>query len=211
MPRRDPVTGKFVSSDRAGKQKTVVASLASSIPAADLAGNLTIQTVTGDEAMLVDFTPILDNDEVFSLDAIQGRAFLAGPTTSTAEGEIRCEYGLTRDFGVRPGSINSSPYWGPQDRDSGIVDIQAGQHTDTSEFWTSQLAATPSHSDSVNGLAAGADIDRERIQWSWSGDGPQFDESDEVVVPHELTCDNISDHAIEFDVAVRFEGRVREV
>lgn len=211
MPRRDPRTGKFVSGGRgSGEPKTVVADLASSILAADLAGGQVNPTVSGDEAELVDFTPLLDSDEVFVLDAMQGRAFLAGPTTATAEGSVLLEYALSRDF-ASPAAARSSSYWvsSAPDRTSGIVDINHLQDNDTSEFWSSQLRAEPSARDTTTGTALGTDIDREDIQWVWD-DGPQFDRDDEIVVPHNWEVDGVDDHAVEFDIVMRFDGRIVE-
>lgn len=214
MVYRDPQTGQYQSGSRdsSGRYATVTANIASSIPAADLAGGTDIQSVDGDEAQLIDFTTILDSDEVFLLDQLQGRAFLSAPTTATAEGTVLLEYSLSRDFEF-PNSGTSSAFWtGSAQREDGIADVNQTQTDNDMAIWISQMSATPSIADSVNGLAGGSDMDREDIRQHWHGDGrPAFDRDDELVAPHQWQVDNVSDHAVEWDLVVLAEGRIQEL
>lgn len=207
MVYRDPDTGKFVSGDLDGEQRTIEATLASAILAADATGGQQIQAVDGEEAQTVDFGEFLEADEVFVLHEMQGRAILAGPTTATAESSIHLEYHVGQDSALGL-STRSSTFWTNSNPDftEGIAEVNADAGDNDEPLWFSQMAATPSIADSASGLAAGSDIDRDDIRRY--GVGERFDEDDEIYVPHQFQIDGVDDHAVEFDIAIAFHGEV---
>lgn len=187
----------------------MTAALSVAIPAADLSGGTQRQTVTGEEAELADFTPVLENDEVFVLDAIQGRAFAGGPTTATAEGAFVVEYDIGTASDVSAPHL-TSPFWISRlDKEEGIADINVGQDGDSESIWVGQLAGTPGALDTANNLHGGSDWDRQDI-WRQFGGEHVYDRDDELYAPLDIHVDNVSDHAVEFDLVVLLEGRTIE-
>lgn len=212
MPRRDPSTGKFVSGgDLDWSDTTVVTgSLASTIPAADLAGGQTQAEVMGENSQIVNLNNELDHDETFEVVWAYLSISLALPTTATAESYAALEWTLRTDLGRN--FIAGNPGWGGSaTKTAGIVDIEVHEgerYNDASIVAGGRLRAENSHSDSVNGLAAGADSDREDVKlpfFTEMGGGPSLDQDDEMSVPHQFTVDNASDHSVQasFDLAMR--------
>lgn len=215
MPRRDS-DGQFVSSPDYNEMTGITASISMTIPAADLAGGTQAEGVWGDETEIVDFTPILDNDEVYELHHMEGTALCAMPTTATAEGDALIEYAYTRDFDIPSGVMSgTSTFFGASAVEEGIVDINASGADDEQEvLHGSHLWSTPSAIDSVNGTGAGSDLDRERFEKDFVdryGSGPAFDADDEIAVPTWFHLSGISDHAVAFQTVVNLRGEIVEV
>lgn len=208
MVYRDPRTGQFVSGDGGGMGDVFSARLSTTIPAADLAGGQQgKEGVTGEEAILVDFTPYLDSDEVFECREVNLGATLSLPTTATTEGSAYVDFALRSDFGeVVPG--RPTHYGAGADREDGVADINHGQSEDDAIMALGHLYAENSVVDTVNALGAGSDHsqDRQYVQMDKA-----FDQDDEVVIPHYINVDNISDHALVVGFDVRLVGEISEL
>lgn len=129
MVRRDPRTGKFVSggSGRDWADLTRVGGVINmTIPAADLAGGVRTEPVNGEEAELIDFTPMLENDEVFETVAATVSASLILPTSATAEGNAMLSFELGAESGTPGELMNQDPtfYGGVETASDGVVDIK---------------------------------------------------------------------------------------
>lgn len=214
MPRRDPQTGKFLSGgvDSWADIRTVSGAMNSTIPAADLAGGTGNAVVNGENSEIVDFSNLLDNDEIFEVLAGQFVATLSMPTTATAESAARLNWVLRGDLGEGAGE-HPGHYGFGAEREDGIVDIRSQQYWDADRLAVGHLTATNSVVDTVNALGAGGDdgFDRVDLEFGHLGAGPQFDSDDEVGVPHTVYFDNISDHAVEAGFDVHLVGTVHEV
>lgn len=217
MVRRDPDSGKFVSGSGGvdwSETTAVEASYTSLIPAADLSGGTGQHNVDGEEAEIIDFSEVMANDEVFEVLGIQMSANLGLPTTATAEGSATFRFGLgsSSDRSVHG---NSGPFYaGGFDVEQDSVDVQKSQNVDPGILLNGNLYAEPSHSDTTNGLAAGAAPANE--QWVVSpeealGASPVYDRDDELYLVHEIDVDNISDHAVRAAVLLTVHGRVEEL
>lgn len=207
MPQRDPQTGKFVSGG-SGKVRRVQGRLQSVIPAADLAGGSTTAKVTGEEAEIVDFSTVLESDEMFHLDALTFAATLAMPTTATAESSGRLAYSVDRDSAGGLEFLDDPFYNGQVHSQEGIVDLTSSSGESTETIHVGELRVEASIADTVNALAAGADIDRERQVLYPQAQA--FDRDDELYIPHDINVDNVSDHAVAASWILLLEGRVRE-
>lgn len=216
MPRRDPKTGKFVSSDGCVTRNdadTVMADFVSVIPAADLSGGTTTPSdgrVEGEDAEIVNFSNLLDSDEVFEIYRLTLMTSLSLPTTASAEGSAQADYTLTDDLTDFVGTTGSFYGAGPEIQ-TGIVDIRANQFDDDDWLVNGRLWASPSHSDSAAGLAAGSDAMSQLHEVGYLseyGGGPRFDEDDEIAITHEITVDNVSDHAVQFTADLLLVGEI---
>lgn len=216
-PRRDPDTGQYVSSDSHPEwndMTTIFGGVGYGIPAADLAGGSHFDNVAGEESQVVDFSPVLDNDEVFVLHQMTGYAWIGMPTTATAEGSMAFEYGLVTDLGaIQPSGPTTPP--GPLsndlDAETDTVDVTQYQDEETNILHTSALYAEAGLADTVNALAAGGSPSREDFRQVFGQNGPGFDRSDEVLAPAEFHVDNVSDHSVNASVGVLLRGRIHDV
>lgn len=224
MPRRDPQTGQFVSSDSPGNYdwqdiRSISGVNHMEIPAADLAGGTGTSTAVGHpEAQIVDFTNVLDQDEVFRVLQIRANHLLYLPTTSTAESSSIATFEVSEEpNGATALGSGGAPthYGGNQNASSGIIDIGAGAGGGkvSGVLYTGEMTAEASLGDSVNGLGAGAAPDRLRevVEFQHLGGGPIYDADDELYVPTRIGYENISDHAIQVTHNVLVRGLVEEL
>lgn len=218
MVRRDPQTGKFVSGGGEhswAETNQITGAISYSIPAADLSGGTGTTASTEHQSEIVDFTNMLDNDEVFLLDAMQVVATFYLPTTATAEGSGALSYAIGPESGAVGSVLHTSPFYhGSADRSDGTVDINQEMKEGENVLHVGQLNGEPSLADTTNGLAGGAAYahDREFISFRKDiGAQPAFDADDELYCPIEFSYDNISDHAIGGTVKVLLHGRVEEL
>lgn len=220
MVHRDPETGQFVSRSmefvEQSEAKTLVASLSSVIPAADLGGGTGTSAFTdADATEFVDFTPFLENDEVFEAVAMQYEASLYLPTTATAEGSGGFAFAIRDE--PRLGAINngdSSFYDGGPDFEDGDADIRVRSVERTGTLAVGSMYGENSINDTGSSVALGADYENtnELISFMDShGYMPAFDRDDELYLPHQISFDNISDHAIGGTVVAALHGRVTEL
>lgn len=213
MPRRDPKTGKFVSgSGGEYPRDRIFGSIASTVPAADLAGGTTDANVFGEDSEVIDFSEYLDSDEVFEIAAVTVTATLAMPTTATAEGAAQLNWSVASDLG-KGRVIAPTHYGGNTMRESETADIRQAQWDDDTVITQGTMTATAGFGDSVNGLGAGSfdGYERERIAfWDEYGSGPIYDADDELSVPHTMYIDNVSDHAVVAEIVVFLEGEVHD-
>lgn len=214
-PRRDPSTGKFVSGsgvDAWHDVESISGALRSNLPAADLAGGTGNTVVNYRESEIVDFTNILDNDEIFEVLGGHLVATLAMPTTATAEGSAQLNWVLRGD--PEEGAGEHPPFYGfgPELSD-GIADIRQQQYDDNDRLAVGHLTATPSFLDTVNALGGGGDdgFDRAELDFSDVGTGPQYDADDEIGIPHTFYYDGVSDHAISAGFDLHLFGRVHDL
>lgn len=207
-PRRDPHTGKFVSGDMPSHMdhESIAASITATIPAADLAGGVITEEVDGEASELIDLTPVLDRDEIFELRTVDIAATLSLPTTATTEGAGEMAYQLLTDFGGPGPAFRPVHFGGPVEIEDGIADVNAAQDHEDRYIARSRLVASPSHSDSVNALAAGADNGHEHYQVAVPD--VRLDEDDEIACPMAFAVDGVSDHAIVGTVDVTVHGWV---
>lgn len=213
MPRRDPRTGKFVSGGDSAADDRITGSISTTVPAADLAGGIEEIGVDGERAEVIDFTSILDSDEIFEVAAMTTTVALSGPTTATAEGSLQLNWTVATDLSesrvINPVFFGKSVH-----RTQGVADIRQAQWDDDSVLTNGLLTATPSMRDTATGTAGGSHegFDRERIGfWDEFGSGPVFDQDDELTAPHKLYCDGVDDHAIVATILVSLEGNVSEL
>lgn len=221
MVRRDPETGQFVSGAGGGGTKAwseteqVVGAISFTINAADLSGGTGSRSVMGEDCKLVDFGDFLANDEVFIIDSMQVVAAFGLPTTATAESSGTFGYSiLPKGSGAH--ANHSSPFYrGSADRTSDQnVDVNHAWNSGDSAFAVGYLRAEASHSDTTNGLAAGAEYENERYTVNFRTDygaRPAFDQDDELYAPCELSFDNISDHAVDATIKVLVQGEIQEL
>lgn len=220
MPLRDPETGKFVAGggshgrDLRADMDAVTGAIKYTIPAADNAGGITVQAVDGEEAELIDFTGVLDDDETFRIEAISLSLSLGLPTTATAEGFGSAGWQLRTDFGndIPAGIAGQFNNTGP-DREEGIIDVVQAQREESDIIEAGVLYAQPSFNDTVTGTGGGghtANQHRYFTPGSDLGAVLTVDEDDELVLPTRLRTENVSDHRISFGaVAVCYGNEVR--
>lgn len=223
MVHRDPETGRFVSDSGGGhgdasygRTRTITGAMHSEIAAADLAGGTTTDTVEAGAALeLIDFDEVLvQENEVYEVVMARLLYYVNAHTTATAEGWVGVGWEVTTDQNLGTGELRP-PFTGSG---SGIAGSNATISQDSRRaeqtFDHGFLNAEPSHSDTTNGLAAGADyniVDRQ-IEYRQAFDrGPMFDMDDSWFVPHRYHIDNIDDHAVQFGVACQLEGVVHDV
>lgn len=216
MPRRDPKTGKFVSGGEVADWndlQVVTGSLTSVIPAADLSGSKNEDKVVGEDAEIVDFSPVLGRNEVFEAVHMTAEVNLSMPRTATAESSGELEWAIATDYDREEATLSGGHYAGVVHRSAGIVDVNQHQTDETSYLAIGRLAATNSFADSATGLGGGSDWDRERVELPFLerfGVGPRFDEDDEIASPHTLAYDGISDHAIAGSIDLMMYGVIEE-
>lgn len=214
MVHRDPRTGQFVSSggepgsmeDLRGDFDTVTGSVVYTIPAADNAGGITNENIDGEESVIIDFTPVLDDDEFFHVGLLSISLSLGLPTTATAEGFGAAGWALRTDFGpadpVNEHSAFNVP--GPQ-FEEGIIDGRQEQVEETSIIDAGGLYAQPSFNDTVTGTGGGGDTVNEHRYLAPTADLGAvltMDEDDELTMPVDLRTENVSDHRITFAATV---------
>lgn len=214
MPRRDPNTGKFVSGSRPDFDRftSVRATLDATIPAADLAGGTGTNKVEGEESQLIDFNNELDADELFIPWQFHFVVSHQLPTTATAESSSQLDWVFMTDLDdLRPNAGSVFYGAGPIVED-GISDIRAAESFDASILWGGKMGAEAGHSDTVNGLAGGANhgYDSMTLDALAMGSPWSFDEDDELAVPHDVQFDNISDHAVQTAFTVVAHGGIVE-
>lgn len=214
MVRRDPETGKFVSSGSAidwHRTTRLMGVLHSTIPAADLSGATNEHEVLGDGTEIVDFGTVLGHDEVFRIRSMRVNATLGLPTTSTAESSAELSYTIGADAGGGIVQLDSSFYAGKVHREEGLADIAQTDAEVPDIIAAGELHATADFGDSVNGLGAGADYDRDRYWVHFGDEGPVYDADDELYAEHEFGIDNVSDHAVNGSFMVLIHGVVEEL
>lgn len=205
MPHRDPETGKFVSGsggmrDLRADMDTVTGAISYRIPAADNAGGETSQEVNGEEAELIDFTGVLDDDETFRIQAMSLTVALSLPTTSTAEGWGSAAWQLRTDFGNASPSEVAGRLDGAQ-REEGIIDVVPDQREESDIIEAGVVTAEASHSDTVTGVGAGGHHGYDHRYFrpaEMLGAVVTVDEDDELSIPTLLRTENVSDHRIVF-------------
>lgn len=218
MVHRDPDTGKFVSGgsarDLRADMDTVTGAITYRIPAADNAGGVTEQEVDGEAAELIDFTGVLDDDETFRIRLMSLTVDLSLPTTATAEGYGAAAWQLRTDFGNAAPSRNGIGFNNAPNREDGIADIVVGQMEESDIIDAGILTASPSHSDTVTAVAAGADFAHEHRYLRPAvdlGSVLTVDEDDELSLPTRLKTENVSDHQIVFGATlVCYGNEVRD-
>lgn len=215
MVRRDPRTGKFVSSGSGAdwSDKTRVGGIVNySIPAADLGGGTVTAGVDGEESEIVDFTDKLENDEVYQAERVQIATFLGLPTTATAESSAIVKFELgSRGDPTFPATATPVFYGGVTSAEDGIVDVNSTDEEAGSVFWMGQHYAEASAVDTVNALGAGADAENDKETVYFGSAGPVFDRDDELYAPAEISVDNVSDHAVVASCWVLLDGEVQEL
>lgn len=213
MPRRDPHTGQFVSGGGSGGDgwDKVAGNLMAEIPAADLAGGTSTgnesNTVDGELATVIDFSSILEHEEMFDVEWLYLDTVLYAPTTATAEGTVWAEWELSRESTMSVQHASNPFINGAVKGEDGLLDVGQSQAEESSLLASGQMVGTPSFGDSTNGLGAGSDVDRTRQQFPVF---ESFDEDDEIYFPVELSADNVSDHAVAFDTTVVAYGKERD-
>lgn len=217
MPQRDPKTGKFVSGGGSmdwSDTTQIGAYVSYSIPAADLAGGTGVTGAEQHESTeLVNFSPMLANDEVFVLHAARVTAGLALPTTATAESSGGMSFVIGTEPSGQLHSVRSPFYHGSSDGGDGIIDYSKASKETGGVWHRGQAYAEASHSDTVNAVSAGSAPanQTEMVVFDDIGARPAYDRDDEIYAPAELWYDNISDHAIEATITVLLFGHVEEV
>lgn len=223
MPRRDPETGKFVSSksdvsETWRESDQIVTQMHLSIPAADLSGGTSTFTFENDNDLAIaDFGEVVDNDEVFEL--VEGRydLYLSMHTTATAEAMVGAGWTISPDLeGPQVGQIDPPHFSGSSASIGGTVVNRTRSAIEENDnlLEGGYLIAENSHSDTTNGLAAGSDKDRERkhVRYTdpWGG-GPMYDSDDELYLTGEFHVDNASDIAVHLGCQALLRGVVHEV
>lgn len=205
-PWRDPHTGKFRSGDRPDNfdHESIAASITVTLPAADLGGGTLTEEVDGEQGELIDFTEPLNRDEIFELHSLQVSTTLSMPTTATAEGSAELAYQVVTDFAGPGPAGRPSFYGGPVEQEDGIADVNTFQDHEDDYLARGRLVASPSHSDTVNALAGGADNANEN--YIVPVHDLRLDENDELTVPMALAVNNVSDHAVVATVDVVAHG-----
>lgn len=216
MVRRDPQTGQFVSGSGSKNwtdMRRVGGVMTAVIPAADMGGTTDDQGVKGPGTELIDFTGLLENDEVYEVHAADITATFHLPTTATAESSGTFDY----EIGTEP-----TPHWiveqtgafytGNVEHEREIVDFANHSEEMGSVIHVGNLVAHADAGDSTNGLGLGGDVDRERIFIDFEKTGrPVYDRDDELYAPGEFTFDNISDHAMRAQVTCLLHGEVQSL
>lgn len=212
MVRRDPQTGKFVASAGEERSHTVLGRLNSEIPAADNSGGVTTQQVEGEDAEIVDFNEVVDGDEIFHLRRFILSATLWMPTTATAESSGYVSYGISGSLG-RPGPVHTSPthFSGAIGQQEGIVDLSQSSVHDDSVIYAGVLATEASHSDTTNNVSGGGFGQTDQRVFHFNEGEFVFDADDELVVPHEIETENVSDHAIQAMWMLTLHGTIEEL
>lgn len=217
MVRRDPETGKFVSGssrDNVDRWENLHGTVAVNIPAADLGGGTVAEQFDTPEAELINFSEVLDNDEVFNLELMQATVSAFASTTATAEGSLDVGYGITRDmFDAAPlfTRATHTANLPTTDFQQGTVDGAVAQNDNDGLLITGSLYAEPSVGDSTNGLGAGAGPANEVREFAPLRDMGRtigFDQDDELYVIGELNVNNVSDHGVSFITTVDLHGHV---
>lgn len=215
MPRRDPQTGKFVAGDSFDWHDLhqISGQVLYRIPAADLTGT----TLTKAEAELVDFSGFLDIDEVFEMVTLQVSIVASASTTSSGEGHVSMDYGISRDndqwqfqgFGL-------DPIWAgaAADGENEIVDwVNRSEHHDE-VLYTGRAAVDNGESDDVNGVGRGGIYmdDRQLLDFrARYGEGPNFDSDDELYFPAEFHADAVENFGINLECNVSARGIIHEL
>lgn len=215
MVARDPETGKFVS-DGDGpswRDTTRLSGIVNyTVPAADLGGGNNRTMVAGDESEIMDFTPFLENDEVFRMRSLEVAVSVGLPTTATQESSALISYQIGPDSDSNQ-MMNQSPtfYGGGLHEEDYIVDINSSSREVGGTLHIGQAYVEASHSDTVNALGGGGDAENQHHQLHFGDAGPVYDRDDELYCPTELHYDNISDHAIVASIWFLAHGEVEEL
>lgn len=210
-PRRDPQTGQFVSGGSVpfSELDVVTGSLASTIPAADLSGTTGSEVTFGEQTIAVDFTPVLDRNEVFQVERLEAVATLTLPTSATAESSGEVEWAVRSDIGEGEIAAGKSFYNSFVAREDGIIDINQHQTDEADDLLVAgRLTGESSLLDTVNGAGAGGIHGHERAGVVYDGAGPRYDENDALSIPHSFSFDAISDHAITASFDLMLWGQV---
>lgn len=208
MPHRDPRTGQFVSGS--SEEESITAGLGMNIPAADLSGGNNAQYVDGEEATLVDFTEVLDSDEVFEIHSLMLANAYYAPTTATAEGSALVEWELTPDPNGSSGAYAGTAFWNSSpDREEGIADMFMSQTDGEETLSVGVMGVIPSLNDTTNGTGAGGDWENERVNLGWE-DPIEMDANDALYLNQHHHFDNISDHAVSMQSRAVLKGRTVE-
>lgn len=215
--RRDPQTGKFVSSGGGGssvpwsKQKRLAGSIHITIPAADLAGGTEEVDTIGDATEIIDFTDQLENDEIYRLHSMDVTSVLALPTSATAEGNAWWNFVVGPESDTPVMQSSPSFYIGSPVVEDGIADITGVTREAGGVMYNGMLYAEAGLLDTVNGAGAGAAPANMEETVHFGPDGPVFDRDDELYAPSEINVDDVSDHAVVASVGVLLHGHVEEL
>lgn len=212
-PRRDPETGKFVSGGEMRSLRAdmdaITGAVAFVIPAADLAGE-TSASIDGEDAEIIDFTGVLDDDELFKIEMLSLSLSMGLPTTSSAEGFGAAAWQLRTDFGEVPPSATADKFTGTGTADStGIVDVAQAQSEESDIIDSGVLYAEASFADALNTLGGGSDVANEHRYLKVGADlGAVLtvDEDDELSIPTSFRTDNVNDHRISFGATLTVYG-----
>lgn len=218
--KRDPETGEFTSGGGVdwADTRTIVGTVYTEIPAADLSGGTIDEEVQGDPGLeLVDWDGIIvqENEVVEVVDAMF-MAHVSAHTTATAEGFVGVGFEVKTDNSIDQQGLEPPFFGGGGDLNSasGIVDGNNSTQRLEGNVFTGYLAGEPSHSDTTNTLAGGAEY-AQLHQWypyrEVYDQGPMYDMDDSWFVPHEFHVDNISDHAVQFGIVCQAQALVHEV
>lgn len=217
MVRRDPQTGKFVSGGGHGlnwhDRTQISGHMHWSIPAADLGGGTLNANATGGPTEIVDFTPVLENDEVYRLSTLHVSAYLGFPTTATAESSGMVSFDINSD-GDPIASSGGNPFYEGANDEDGVIDIVHGSTESDSSIYYADLIGEASVGDTVNGVGSGSDYEN-MTEWiafdQMLGGGPVYDRDDELYCPVDVRVDNAADHSISGGVSVMLYGHVEEL
>lgn len=203
---RDPNTGRFRRADGpedTDEREVITARVISVIPPADLTSGTDVATVTGSDAEIVDFTDLLENDEVFVAHRIAMGVQLAPGETATAEHTYRVRYLLRGDVGdFLPGGPVQSV---------GIVDLQQSQIDDHDVIFAGYVAGAGDHRDTVTGTGGGAMNTRVDHVVEYPGlelPAPGWDRDDELTVPHRIVAGGSDDQAFRVEFTLHMVGTI---
>lgn len=216
--RRDPDTGKFVAQSDADPltfrdHETINGTLHGEVPAADLSGQ-TFEDFESDDFNIIQFGRLIDDpDEVAEIAWLRFVATLEPHTTATAEGHAGLGYELSEDTSLN-GMGQAPPFFAGSDFEELIADYTRRSREANAVLVSGRLGSSPSHSDSTNGLAGGADYGFDAVEIPFRdlyGIGPMYDQFDDLFVPHRFEADNISDHAVTWSFAAQAVVRIWEL
>lgn len=211
---RDPETGQFRRASDVSHHKHVdereafSGVLQTNIPAADLTTGNDQVTVDGDEAEIIDFTDLIESDEVFVAHRVELNVAVRPQRTATAEHAIRMDYQLrSGDSGLDPDRAGSGT------QEIGIADVTQDQSDDDDVIFNGGLQGSGDFADSSAGVGAGGDqrhvqhvIDYPPLDLP----GPGFDGDDELYVPHALDILGSDDQGAEVFFAATMHGQTYE-
>lgn len=191
--RRDPQTGKFVSTGSSGgfdRRADIAWSLASSVPTADLTTGLEADIVDGEGTIAIDFDDLLDQDEIFHLlELVYDVYVVHNEGTDAAAGVTILEYGIADDVGVgHPyGRTGIEFVGGDPDSEEGRIDFASGVADDNATWLTAgaviqQLA----QEDTTNGTGSGPSHGHNHEALQFPEGWATFDANDEMTVPHQI-------------------------